>query len=267
MLAGETIRVTEHGTIDAVVNILQAGQCGTGSACAAGYDFDETVGMFYTAKVNGPVYISLESYSGSPSSTSSFDLDVEFVSFCGDSVVEASEGCDDGNQIDGDGCSSICQPEATSLLTACAGTVVSGVATLVPVGIPNDLASGGAILTVSIPASGTIQSMALSFTAQHTAADNIDVWLSGPNGGGERDVTTDNGSSGHSYIGTLFEDGAPLVTGGSAPFSSTYEAEQAFSFFTGQSVNGIWTVRVADDAGLYDLGAVWQVDMAFCVTP
>jgi cysteine-rich repeat protein len=30
---------------------------------------------------------------------------------CSDGIVDASEGCDDGNLVDGDGCSARCQPE------------------------------------------------------------------------------------------------------------------------------------------------------------
>jgi cysteine-rich repeat protein len=35
---------------------------------------------------------------------------------CGDTVVNAGEGCDDGNTVSGDGCSSTCQVEATPRL-------------------------------------------------------------------------------------------------------------------------------------------------------
>lgn len=31
---------------------------------------------------------------------------------CGDGIVKDNEGCDDGNTIDGDGCSSQCKIEA-----------------------------------------------------------------------------------------------------------------------------------------------------------
>ena len=30
---------------------------------------------------------------------------------CGNGTVDAGEGCDDGNTVDGDGCSASCQPE------------------------------------------------------------------------------------------------------------------------------------------------------------
>lgn len=32
---------------------------------------------------------------------------------CGDKILNLKEGCDDGNLISGDGCSSLCQIEAT----------------------------------------------------------------------------------------------------------------------------------------------------------
>jgi cysteine-rich repeat protein len=38
--------------------------------------------------------------------------DIEFAqNFCGDSTVDASEECDDGNETDSDGCSSVCETE------------------------------------------------------------------------------------------------------------------------------------------------------------
>ena len=35
-------------------------------------------------------------------------FDMDFVEACGNSVVDAGEQCDDGNVVDGDGCSSTC---------------------------------------------------------------------------------------------------------------------------------------------------------------
>ena len=35
--------------------------------------------------------------------------------YCGDNHLDAGEGCDDGNQADGDGCSSSCTPEASAI--------------------------------------------------------------------------------------------------------------------------------------------------------
>src|ERR1700759_3990174 len=34
---------------------------------------------------------------------------------CGDGILEAGEGCDDGNTVSGDGCSSVCQSESAGL--------------------------------------------------------------------------------------------------------------------------------------------------------
>ena len=45
----------------------------------------------------------------------SFKLDCLF--YCGDGERESYEGCDDGNVIDGDGCSSTCQVEQNWVCT------------------------------------------------------------------------------------------------------------------------------------------------------
>ncbi len=40
--------------------------------------------------------------------------DPSVAGVCGDGVLDAGEGCDDGNTVDGDGCSSKCRVEATA---------------------------------------------------------------------------------------------------------------------------------------------------------
>ena len=46
---------------------------------------------------------------------------------CGDSLMTSLEGCDDGNTVDGDGCSSVCQVEANYSCSAAVPSTVNGV--------------------------------------------------------------------------------------------------------------------------------------------
>jgi cysteine-rich repeat protein len=61
-----------------------------------------------------------------------FDTSACTVSECGNGIVEAGETCDDGNQIDGDGCSSTCQEEVgfdcAGSPSTCVSTCGDGVA-------------------------------------------------------------------------------------------------------------------------------------------
>jgi cysteine-rich repeat protein len=110
LAAGDSLRVTEHNnSLDALIH-LQTGTCGATNACAASIDFSEdTTGLFYTSPTAQTVYVFLEPYSTSSSSTA-FDIRFNYIR-CGDGVRESTEACDDGNNTPGDGCSATCTVE------------------------------------------------------------------------------------------------------------------------------------------------------------
>ncbi len=81
-----------------------------------------------------------------------FTLDLQLApSGCGDTFVAGAEECDDGNTVDGDGCSSSCTIETLPNLAACPGHTVSitgtgnairrGVATVKTTGLASNVAS------------------------------------------------------------------------------------------------------------------------------
>ncbi len=111
---------------DSVVELRQAGytaSCmgsyGPGQPCLA---FDDDSGpsvcsrlVTYVAQP-GEYWIKVFGYDGS--GIARYFLDVEFVEIaCGNSVVELTEGCDDGNTAAGDCCSPTCQKDPVG--TAC----------------------------------------------------------------------------------------------------------------------------------------------------
>lgn len=284
MVAGETIKVRELGGLDSLIHILTPGQCNGAPACVVSSDNAEATGVTYTAAAAGPVYIVVESW-GAATSSADFDVRID-SSICGDGVVSGSETCDDGGVVPGDGCSATCATEtgfvcdgapstcadisactdATCALGGCTGTVVTGVAAGVPVAIPDNQSSGGAILTIPIAATGTITKMAMRFNATHTWDSDISSFLKGPTGG-ELDITSGNGSSGDNYTNTIFRSGVSTsITSGSAPFTGIFAPETSLAGFNGQSVTGTWTLRTADTSSL-DTGSVTGWDIAFCVTP
>jgi len=85
-------------------------------------------------------------------------------------------------------------------------------------------------------------------TIIHTWDGDLDIYLRAPDGT-EVELTTDNGSSGDNYIGTIFDDDAPTsITTGTAPFTGTFKPEQPLSNLIGKQTAGSWVLRVYDDA-------------------
>ncbi|MDX9720543.1 MAG: DUF4215 domain-containing protein [Myxococcota bacterium] len=124
LLAGQVVTISEHTTFDAIISLLE-GSCDTSTACYAAIDFSEDVGVTYTAATDTTVFAVFESYSSG--STSAYDIRVlRRTPGCGDGFVEGTEVCDDGNDADGDGCSSLCEVEPGYL---CFGTAPSACVT------------------------------------------------------------------------------------------------------------------------------------------
>jgi cysteine-rich repeat protein len=68
---------------------------------------------------NTPIFLFVDGYGGS---SGAFTLDVDITqAVCGNGVAELPEKCDDGNTVDGDGCSATCELEAGGVLTQCPG--------------------------------------------------------------------------------------------------------------------------------------------------
>ena len=66
--------------------------------------------------------------------TLKMDATVRYVARCGDGIVDDGEACDDGNNVDGDGCAVNCVAEAPAdrALTSCAVPSVSALAIVLP---------------------------------------------------------------------------------------------------------------------------------------
>lgn len=83
----------------------------------------------------------------------------------------------------------------------------------------------------------------------HGWVEDLDIYLIAPDGS-QIELSTDNGSSGDNYIGTVFTPSASSsITSGTAPFTGNFLPEQPFSGLTG-SLNGTWKLKVVDDAAL-----------------
>ncbi len=287
--AGDTLHVAESGGADVLMHVI-TGACDSTTPCAASFDgvgaAEITPGLIYNSPTTQTVLVIIDAWSASTSANS---LNLLFeISPCGDGAVGAGEGCDDGNTTPGDGCNATCGLEtgflcegapstcfsivgcttAACFLGPCTGgSIITATATGLPANIPDATPAGGVTMTIPVVGAGTVRSMAMGVDITHPWDSDVDIWLTGPNGGGQRDVCSDNGSDGDNFVDTFFRDGvATAVTSGTAPFTGVYRPESVFSFFTGQTVAGNWTVRVADDAS-GDLGSVTSTEIAFCVDP
>lgn len=143
--------------------------------------------------------------------------------------------------------------------------------------------TGGTIfnnLVAGLPAGATVASVQMNFT--HTFDNDVDMFLVAPNGQ-ILELSTDNGGSFDNFTNTVFQDGAPNITTGAAPFTGTFSAEGSLvatncgivvtptvqdlaSFTPGQ--NGTWQLLFLDDLG-GDVGTMlsWSITFAAPAVP
>jgi cysteine-rich repeat protein len=218
LTAGQFLRVTEFGTLDVLIHILGT-TCGA-TACNASVDGGETgPGALYQAPTTGTYYVAVESFSGTPSAASTYDVRFEVITpVCGNGTIELGEQCDDGQAtpMGGDGCSATCQVETgfvctgtpsvcASVLPGCAGTVIIANASGLPTAIPDNQPAGGAVFPINVSQMGTITNMAMGFSATHTWTGDVRVYVTGPDAV-ERNVCLNRGGSGDNFSGTIFRD-------------------------------------------------------------
>jgi subtilisin-like proprotein convertase family protein len=113
---------------------------------------------------------------------------------------------------------------------------------------------------------GAIAKVTVSFHATHTFDSDLDVTLIGPDNTAV-ELSTDNGGGGDNYGSgctpqtnrTTFDDAAAVpVISGAVPFVGTFRPEGSLAAFNGKSgsaLNGVWKLRIADDAGA-DVGTL-----------
>ncbi|MGC4119622.1 MAG: proprotein convertase P-domain-containing protein [Myxococcales bacterium] len=205
---------------------------------------------------------------------------------CGNHTVETGEACD-GSIPAGTDCTTIgagftggtlacsattCQYD-TSGCTGGTPTCAAGQtervyvypAASLPVAVPDNTAAG-VLLPIAITDPGLVASLRVVFGATHTYDADLDVFLISP-AAVSTDLSSDNGSGGDNYTGTVFDDAATVaITAGTAPFTGSFRPEQALSRFAGTPLAGTWTLKAADDSGT-DTGSVTAFELHFCVAP
>ena len=186
---------------------------------------------------------------------------------CGNGTLQPGEQCDDGNPTPGDGCSATCQVD----IGCAAGQTALVLDGTGPVSIPDNDPTG-ATSTVAVAATGAVTKAAVFIgSLTHTRDDDLDLFVVSPRGNA-RELSTDNGGSGANYTRTYLDDGATaLVTAGTAPLAGRFRPEQTLSSlagadFLGAGASGTWTLRVADDTAT-NTGTLDAWKLALCVDP
>ena len=95
-------------------------QTTSGTAAAAG----QTVCDTFTFAQPGTYTLELSADDGTGQATNTITVNV--VPPCGDGLIAAGEACDDGNTVDGDGCSSTCVEEPGYSCALDAGAIANG---------------------------------------------------------------------------------------------------------------------------------------------
>ena len=127
---------------------------------------------------NAPVYFMVDGFGGSKGD---FLLDIEVqTAFCGNGLAEYPETCDDGNTVDGDGCSSTCALEDTSSASACPGMPYRVTTTASFAGDTSTLAHGGGNAT-GCASTGAGPNAIHAITPTVTGALKLDLLANYPN--------------------------------------------------------------------------------------
>lgn len=107
--------------------------------------------------------------------------------------------------------------------------------------------------------SSAVGKVTVSLHLAHTFDADLDIFLIGPDGTSV-ELSTDNSGDGDNYgtacapdgSRTTFDDnGSNAIAAATAPFAGTFRPEvplAAFNKKTGPAVNGVWSLRITDDA-------------------
>jgi cysteine-rich repeat protein len=190
------------------------------------------------------------------------------VEGCGDGNLDPGESCDDDNIVSGDGCSATCAPELTCPAGQTPVIVTNNTAAAIP---DNDQVTGVAS-DVTVATTGAVVSAKVYLgTITHTNDADLDIYLRSPNGV-QRELSTDNGSTNDNYVNTTFDDTATTtISSGTAPFNGRFKPELSLSTTVGTDFNrlraqGTWTLRVFDDLAT-NTGSLQSWTLLACVNP
>ncbi len=99
-------------TIADPVLVIYAGTCGTLTQVGCDDDAGPGTNSLLQLSLNaGNYFIRIGSFNTTTTGTFSLVYNFNLTNICGNTIIESSEECDDGNTTSGDGCSNICKIE------------------------------------------------------------------------------------------------------------------------------------------------------------
>ncbi|MCO4770924.1 MAG: FG-GAP repeat protein, partial [Deltaproteobacteria bacterium] len=180
----------------------------------------------------------------------------------GDSVAPCAGDCDDADSSSYPGGIELCDLADND----CDGAIDNdAVVVLAGPGAPVPATGTIGTTVVQVPAlaDGVITDVNVLLDLTHGWVGDLDVAVSSPSLDSAF-LAENRGSSGGGYINTLFDDEAALSIGnGSAPFTGSFQPEDALSIFDGERLGGLWTLSIEDEIS-GDSGTLnaWQVQAA-----
>ncbi|MBW1295851.1 proprotein convertase P-domain-containing protein [Aquimarina litoralis] len=127
-------------------------------------------------------------------------------------------------------------------------------------------ASGTPTITseIEITDSVIILDLNVSVNIEHTWNEDLTITLTAPDNTTSVELTSGNGGNSDNYINTMFDDeAANPITGGTGPFTGTFQPEGSLADFNGLSSAGTWTLTVSDGAN-QDGGQLLNWNIEFC---
>ncbi|PIV49174.1 MAG: hypothetical protein COS19_09975, partial [Flavobacteriaceae bacterium CG02_land_8_20_14_3_00_34_13] len=114
--------------------------------------------------------------------------------------------------------------------------------------LPPVVSNANMPLTGNIGSEFSIDNVLLNIT--HTWDGDMTIVLISPTGT-NLTLAAGLGGSADNYTNTVFQDGNPSITTGSAPFTGTFSPQggQLNTVFAGEPVNGNWALRITDCCG------------------
>jgi len=117
--------------------------------------------------------------------------------------------------------------------------------------------------TISITDDFLIEDVNVTLDITHTWVSDLDMKLIAPDGT-EVILAEDQGGSDDNYTNTTFDDEATTpITGGSAPFTGTFQPQGSLADFNGIQSVGDWTLSIFDDAN-QDGGSLNSWSLQLC---
>ena len=231
--------VTSLGTLDDAMGTVEY-DGGTQNVISDIYNH-LTISTAGTKTASGDITVNKDLTTGSATNCK-LDMAANNLTLKGDLNVQATDGLD----LSDVSCVFIMGGSTAQSITHAGATSSSTETNTTDYNIPDGNSYVESDINLSSSGLAT-ELVSVTINITHTYTEDLDIRLYSPNDD-YIDLSSDNGSSGDNYTNTVFSTSGTAITAGSAPFTGTYQPEQAFSTLSG-TANGTWTLRVYDDDG------------------